>query len=252
MKRKILVINPNTAVPTTTAMQEACRKIAFEGTEIDAKCIMENDTFSSYKVFSYVDLAICQLETIKLAWKNKDQYDGIIIAGFSDVGIDAIREMLEIPILGIAETSYYLASMMSHRFSVLTGTNKWTPPKDDYTRALCIHDKIASFRSYCEWDKNDDFETLKKRLIDIANLCIKDDKAEAIVLGGGPLVGFGKLIEKEIGVPVIDPTIATFKIMESFIELGLKHSKVNKWKKPLDILGDASGAKPYNRKWLDN
>ncbi len=252
MKRRILVINPNTAISTTDAMQEACRKIAFDGTEVDAKCLLENNNFSSYKVFSYVDLSICQLETIKLAWKNRENYDGIIIAGFSDVGLDATRELLEIPILGIAETSYYLASMVSHRFSVLTGTSKWTSPKDDYTKALCIHEKVSSFRPYFEWDENDDFETLKKRLIEVAKLCIKEDKAEAIVLGGGPLVGYGRLLEKELGVPVIDPTIATLKIMESFIALGLKHSKINKWKEPLDKLGDASGFKPYNRKWLED
>lgn len=251
MKRRILVINPNTAISTTLAMEEACRKIAFDGTVVDVKCILENEFFSSYKVFSYVDLAICQLETIKLAWKNKENYDGIVIAGFSDVGLDAIRELLEIPVLGIAETSYYLASMLCHRFSVLTGTAKWTSPKDDYTKALCIHEKVASFRPYFEWNENDDFETLKNRLIQIANICIKEDKAEAIILGGGPLVGYGKLIENELGIPVIDPTIATLKIMESIIALELRHSKINKWKGPLDKLGDVSGFKTYNRKWLD-
>lgn len=249
--RRILVINPNTAEPTAVAMQEACRKIALPDTKVDAICIAETPNFSSYKVFSYVDLAVCQYETIRLAWKNRDNYDGIIVAGFSDVGVDAIKEILEIPVLGIAETSYYLAALLSHRFSVLTGTDKWTPPKDDYTRALCIRDKIASFRSYSEWDENDDFETLKNRLINVSKKCINEDGAEAIVLGGGPLVGYGSLLQELLGIPVIDPTIATFKMMESIIDLGYRQSKIRRWKQPLDLLSDSSGARPYNRKWLD-
>lgn len=249
--KRILVINPNTAESTAVTMQEACRKIASPDTKVDAICIAETPSFSSYKVFSYVDLAVCQYETIRLAWKNRDNYDGIIVAGFSDVGVDAIKEILEIPVLGIAETSYYLAALLSHRFSVLTGTDKWTPPKDDYTRALCIQDKVASFRSYSEWDDNDDFETLKQRLIDVSKKCINEDGAEAIILGGGPLVGYGSVLQELLDIPVIDPTIATFKMMESIIDLGYRHSKIRKWKPPLDALGDASGTKPYNRKWLD-
>jgi allantoin racemase len=249
--KKILIINPNTAKKTAQDMEKICRQLALNSTHVDAICINENENFSSYKVFCYADLAICQVETIKLAYKNKDNYDGIIIAGFSDVGLDAIRELLTIPVLGIAETSYHLASMLSHRFSVLTGTSKWTPPKDDYIRALGLESRISSFRSYCEWDENDDFEALKNKIVDVAEKCINEDGAEAIVLGGGPLIGYGKVIEKIINIPVIDPTIATFKIMESLIDLGYSHSKIRKWKKPMTSLGDTSGSKSYNRKWLE-
>ena len=109
----------------------------------------------------------------------------------------------------------------------------------------------TSFRSYTEWDTNNSFEELKRRLIKVARICIEEDGAEVIVLGGGPLVGYGKLIEAELGIPVIDPTLATFKLMESVIDLGHSHSKIGRWKAPLSELGDTHGAIPYNRAWLD-
>lgn len=251
MKKRILVINPNTAQDTAELMQQQCREIAAPDTTVDATYIKSRPGFSSYKVFSYVDLAICAVESIKIAWQNRNDYDGIIVAGFSDVGTDAMKEMLTIPVLGIAETSYHIASLLGHRFTVLTGTSKWTPPKHDYVRALGVETKAASFRPYSEWDENDTFDVLKARIIKVSRAAIEEDGAEVVILGGGPLVGYGKLIEAEIGIPVIDPTLATFKFMESLIELGHSHSKISRWKPPLDSLGNTGGAIDYDRGWLD-
>ena len=174
-------------------------------------------------------------KSIKIAWQNRTNYDGIIVAGFSDVGVDAMKEILEIPVLGIAESSYHLAALLGHRFSVLTGTSKWTPPKHDYVKALGVEGKVASFRSYTEWDTNDLFEELKRRLIKVARICIEEDGAEVIVLGGGPLVGYGKLIEAELGIPVIDPTLATFKLMESVIDLGHSIARLGAGRLPFRV-----------------
>ena len=84
-----------------------------------------------------------------------------------------------------------------------------------------------------------------------ARRAIEEDGAEVVILGGGPLVGYGKEIEQDLGIPVVDPTLAAFKMMEGFVDQGWRHSKIGRWSPPLDTLGDASGAIPYNRKWLD-
>lgn len=249
--KRILVINPNTARATAELMQKQCQEIAEPGTHVEATYIQPREGFSSYKVFSYVDLAICTTETIKIAWKNRNSFDGFIVAGFSDVGVDAIKEILDKPVLGIAEAAYHLAGLISHRYSVLTGTSKWTPPKDDYVRALGVETKIASFRSYSEWDENDSFEALKERLLKVARLAIDEDGAEAIILGGGPLVGYGKVLQGELDIPIIDPTIAAFKLMETLISLGYSQSKKNRWSPPLTKLAETHEDINYDRGWLD-
>jgi allantoin racemase len=251
MKKRILIINPNTAKATAEQMEQQCRAIASSDTSVDATYLQARPGMSAYKVFSYVDLAACTMPSIKIAWQNRERYDGIIVAGFSDVGVDAMKEMLTIPVLGIAESSYHLAALLGHRFAVLIGTTKWMPPKHDYVKALGVDGKAVSFRAYSEWDETDNFETVRKRLIKVSREAIKEDGAEVVILGGGPLVGFGKSIEKELGVPVIDPTLATFKLMESLIDLGLSHSKIRRWSPPLDALGDETGIIPYDRGWLD-
>jgi allantoin racemase len=92
---------------------------------------------------------------------------------------------------------------------------------------------------------------LREKLIDVARKAIEEDGAEVVILGGGPLIGYGKEIEKDLGIPVIDPTLAALKLMEGFIDQGYCQSKICRWSPPLDTLGDASGSIPYNRKWLE-
>ena len=49
---------------------------------------------------------------------EKEGYDAIVIYCFSDVGIDAIRENVRIPVIGPGETSLAAASMICNRFTV--------------------------------------------------------------------------------------------------------------------------------------
>jgi len=247
-KKKILVINPNTLEETARRMEEACRKIASPETTVDAVYIQSKSDFSSFVVLGYADLAICAVETIKIAWKKRNDYDGIIIAGFSDVGLDSVRELLEIPVIGIAEAAYHTAALLGHRFSVLTGTSKWTPPKEDYVKAVGIESKVASIRSYSEWDELLSVDDLEECLIKAGRKAIEEDNAEVIIIGGGPLVGYGKKIQDALGIPVIDPTLNALKVMEGLIDLGLCHSKIRRWKKPKEKISDVS----YDRGWLED
>jgi len=246
--KKILIINPNTSKETAMRMEEECKKVASQETKVNAVYIQPKSNFSSFVVLGYADLAMCTVETIKIAWQNKSNYDGIIIAGFSDVGLDPVRELLEIPVIGIAETAYHTAALLGHRFSVLTGTSKWTPPKQDYIKSVGLESKIASINSYNEWENLLSDEELLKCLVNAGRKSIEEDGAEAIIIGGGPLVGFGKKVQAALGVPVIDPTINALKVMEYLIDLELCHSKIRRWRSPKECIGNAY----YNRKWLES
>jgi len=100
-------------------MEKALRKIAAPN-DRPGKSHQGRKNFSATSVSATSDLVICATETTQACVKNRKNTDGIIIAGFSDVGVDAIKEMLDIPVLGIADLDH-IAALISHRFSVLTG-----------------------------------------------------------------------------------------------------------------------------------
>lgn len=231
-------------------MQIACESIAIPGIEIKAVAIPESNQFRAEKVFSYVDLAYAAIETIKIAWSYRKKVNGILLAGFSDVGLDPLRETLDIPVVGIGEASCLMASLLAHRFSILTGTDKWTPPKQDTLARLGLTERLASLKSYSEWSGTSSHEEILTSLEYASRHCIDHDGAEAIVIGAGPLVGYGKPLQDRLGVPVIDPTLCGYLELESCIRLGVSHSKQRKWRNAPSMISDSEGVYNYCRNWM--
>jgi allantoin racemase len=58
---------------------------------------------------------------------ERDGFDAFLIGNISDAGIREAREVVNIPVLGLCETSLHIASMMGANFSLVTISGKWTP-----------------------------------------------------------------------------------------------------------------------------
>jgi Asp/Glu/hydantoin racemase len=128
MEKNILIINPNTDLIHTERMEKSCGEIANPGTKVKAVSPQVTETFDVPVVGCWVDEYLTAVETFKIIEKEQKNYDGVIIACFSDPGLDPSREISEIPVLGIGETSYLVACLLGHKFSVLTYTKKMDPP----------------------------------------------------------------------------------------------------------------------------
>ena len=53
-----------------------------------------------------------------------------------------------------------------------------------------------------------------ERIIEAGRLAVEEDKAEALILGCTCSFGMHETLQRELGVPVIDPIIASFKMAE--------------------------------------
>ena len=60
----------------------------------------------------------------------------VVIACFSDPGVDAAREATTLPVVGIQEAAMHLAAQLGHRFSVLTTLARRAPVRE---RAALLH-----------------------------------------------------------------------------------------------------------------
>lgn len=110
---RILLLNPNTSETATNYMVDKCRKIAASDTEVRGANPKARVGLNVPTILSYVDSAICAVETVRVAWDEKDSYDGVIVAGFSDPGLDALKEVLDKPAMGIAEAAYHSRARIS-------------------------------------------------------------------------------------------------------------------------------------------
>ena len=53
--------------------------------------------------------------------------DAHVIACFDDTGLDAARALLDMPVVGIGEAAMHVASLLGHRFAIVTTLSRSVP-----------------------------------------------------------------------------------------------------------------------------
>ncbi|HZK11857.1 MAG TPA: aspartate/glutamate racemase family protein [Atribacterota bacterium] len=221
---KIKVIIPNAGMSSSTLKERErmLKAVAREDTEISVDCIkggpesLESE-YDSLMASRYI------LEEVKIA--EISGFDAIIIYCGGDPALGAAREIVNIPVIGPGEVSIHLASMLSRRFTIISGSEeKFAKSKLNY---ICL----ASIRSLNIpvidlRDSKGVVREAKEAVIREGRKAIEEDGAQAIVLGCLGLAGIGKEVQEELGVPVIDPAFVSINMAELLIFSNLTHSKL--------------------------
>ena len=228
---RILVINPNTSVSMTDHIREALIPIKRKDTKLTVVCPDRGPE----TIESAYDEAYAIPPTLELVSKaNEEGYDAVVLACFSDPGLDAAKEVSAIPVLGIEEASLHVAAMLGARFTVLTPRKERIASKREHVHMRGLSHFLASVRSLdlsvAETDA--DPAKTKKRIFDVARRAVEEDGAEVIILGCGGMAGYAPEMEEKLKVKVIDPTSAALKIAEALVDLGLVHSKAGLYTTP--------------------
>ncbi len=164
---------------------------------------------------------------------EKSGADACMISCFGDPGIDAAREVAGIPIIGAAETSMHLASMLGQRFSIITVLPQVKPRMWNRAHIYGLACKIASIRDIqmpvLELDKN--WNKIEQRLFEESKTAIERDGAQVITLGCTGMVGMAASLQRDLWeasyrVPVIDPVHAMIKYAEGLIDMKLSYSRI--------------------------
>jgi allantoin racemase len=184
---------------------------------------------------SAYDEALAQPPTLELVRQANDEgYDAVILACFSDPALNAAKEISDIPVIGIEESTMHIAAMLGHKFSVTTAFRNRAPTRELHARKHGLESAYASTlvlnMSVLEMDANP--KKAKARILEAAREAVEQDGAEVIILGCAGLAGYAEDVERELGVVVLDPTSVALKVAEALADLGLRHSKVGRFARP--------------------
>jgi allantoin racemase len=160
---------------------------------------------------------------------EEDGYDAVCIDTMSDSGVNALRSVLDIPVIGPGKASYLIALMLGTRFSVLTQWDPWMPLYRKGLQEYGLADKCVSIRSI---NVPPDVENLLggkeedvfPKLLEEGRRCV-DDGAEVICLGSTTMHQAHGFLAENLPVPVINPGPLTYKLAELVLGLGLTHSR---------------------------
>ncbi|MEQ8292790.1 MAG: aspartate/glutamate racemase family protein [Roseovarius sp.] len=226
---KIHVVNPNTTASMTRAIAEVARATARPGTEI----VASNPARGPASIQGYYDVAACLPGLMAEAARYPD-IDALVVACFDDTGVDALRAMLDVPVIGIGEAAYHAASLISARFSVVTTLPRSVPGLEaNLTRyglmARCVSVRASDVPVLEVEGGGRDAERLitgqVKRAID-------EDMADCIILGCAGMSELRSRLSRRFDLPVIDGIGCAVGFMETLVSTGLRTSKAGAYAAP--------------------
>ena len=223
MSMKILVVNPNTTSSMTAKIATAARAVARPDTEI----VAANSQNGPASIQGFLDIATCVPGLLEEVKRHPD-VDAIVIACFDDTGLDAVRCIASVPVLGIGEAAYHAASMIAAKFSVVTTMSRSVPGLENNLARYGLAQKCVRVRAtnipVLKLEEGDP-KTLDKIRLEIRN-AIEHDHAEAIVLGCAGMADLMAHLSLEFGLPVIDGVAAGVALAEALVNSGLTTSKI--------------------------
>ena len=157
-------------------------------------------------------------------------YDAVCIDTMSDSGLAAARSLLDIPVIAPGRASMLVALMLGERFSILIMWDRWRHLYRKTLAELDLGRRCASIRSIGVRPDNQALLAGKEDevfplLLDAARACIDEDGAEVILLGSTTMHQAHGFLASRLPVPVINPGPLTYKLAETALALGLRHSR---------------------------
>ena len=228
---RILVINPNTSVEMTAGIDAIAKKYARADTEIETVCPKEGPRSIES---AYEEDLVAEGVLQRVIEGNEKKFDAIIIACYGDPHLHSAREISEVPVFGIAESSMHMACLLGYKFSIVTVLERARPIFEELVKRVGLEAKCASIRTtpFLVLDIEKDPSVTIKVLTEAGRAAIREDGAEVICLGCAGMAGLDKPMEKELGVPVLDGVVCAVKMAEAAFDYNLMHSKVKAFKRP--------------------
>ncbi|WP_433509327.1 aspartate/glutamate racemase family protein [Nonomuraea sp. CA-143628] len=228
---RLLVVNCNTSSEVTATIVTNARAAAGPGTEI----IGIQPAWGPESAEGYFESFVSAAAVLDAVATYPEPFDAVVMAGFGEHGREGARQLITQPVVDITEAAAQVASLVSHRFGVVTTMATAIPGIEESLRNSGLGERCTAVVAtdvpvVSIHDSGDELvETLSR-----AAETLLDRGADAIVLGCAGFAGLDQLLEQRLGVPVIDPVASAVVIAQSLVSLGKKTSKKGAFAPPND------------------
>ncbi len=214
---RILVVNSNTTDSVTRRIADAARAAARPGTVIEAV----SAPFGLPLIVSRADWLLAGPATLAALGARRGSYDAAVIACFGDPALDAAKELLDVPVLGISEAGFHAAAMLGRRFGIVSFTAALRPMFEEVLDHHAMRARCAGFRMGPAFSGDPGRVADERRdlLLDLIRQSVEEDGAESVILAGGPLAGLAPVLQPHVPVPLVDGTAAAVRLAEALAGL---------------------------------
>ncbi|MBU4465407.1 MAG: aspartate/glutamate racemase family protein [Actinobacteria bacterium] len=229
---RITVINPNTSRAMTAKIAAAARGVAGPDVEIVAVCPESGPA----AIESHTDEAFAAVAVIDLIERDLAHggSDGYVLACFGDPGLDAARELVDVPVVGIAEAAMHVAALTGRSFAVVTTLSRTLGRAEDLLVRYGMTSACVSLAGtgipVLELE-----DTTSAAFDVIAEECeraVREDRADSIVLGCAGMADLCHALGARVGVPVVDGVAAAVGLVAGMARMGVGTSKRDEYATP--------------------
>jgi allantoin racemase len=227
---RILVINPNTTQAMTDEIAAVARAAAAPDTDVD--CVSPPGGPRSIECFT--DEQVAGYHVLELVASTRGRYDAYVIACYGDPALAACREVADVPVIGIGEASFHLASLVAFKWSIVTVLPRIRPLMEELVHRNGMQSRCASIRCtpLTVLEIEEDLERTRRMMLAEARAAVEEDGAEAVCLGCAGLGPLDKVMQAELGVPVFDGTACAVKLAEDLHGYGVGTARVAAYLRP--------------------
>jgi len=224
---RLLIANANTTEAITERCADTARAAASPGTDI----VAATPRFGPQVIGTRVEDAIAGHAILSLLAEHVGTVDGVLLAVSHDTALEAARQLMPCPVVGMTEAACFAACLVGGRFGLLTFGSV-----DTYRERITRHglaSRLAALRGLpiTPLDAVRNPEATAVALAEaIAELAA--DGADAVVLGGAALAGFAPGLQPAAPVPLLDGIACGVKWLEGLVALGLPKPRVGSYAAP--------------------
>ncbi|NKC30048.1 aspartate/glutamate racemase family protein [Falsiroseomonas selenitidurans] len=196
---RLLLINANASPDITARLVALARGLLPAGVQV----VGATGRFGACYIASRAAAAIAAHAALDAYAREGAGADAVLVACFGDPGLDALREVAPVPVLGLADAS--AAAARGRRFGVVTGGAAWGPMLTEFYAARGLAALLTGVRTVAPSGgaiaRNP--EAALGALAETCRACVAQDGAEVVVLGGAGLAGLAARLAPMVPVPVL-------------------------------------------------
>lgn len=228
-KTKLKIIVPVNTSAFNKQILSAVMPVLPPDFEVDIKNITEGNNC----IQNRYNLTQNAMAVIKLAKEAElEGCKGIFVTDFDMCGVEAAREVVDIPVIGGFRSSAFAAMTLSEKFSIITILESTIAMQLEHINNFGLNDDFASIRAInCLVRELEDKEKVIELVFQESIKAIEIDGAQSLILGCTGFIDIAERVGIKLNqryggfIPVIDPNAVALSYLVLFVRSGLTQSR---------------------------
>jgi allantoin racemase len=213
---RLLVANANTTEAITEACVAAARAHAAPGTEI----LGATPAFGPRVISTRAENAVAGHALLATLADHAGAVDACILAVSHDTALEAARQLMPCPVVGMTEAACLAACALGGRFAVLTlGTN--TAPYKELVARHGLAARCAAVEGIAATPADALADPEGVQLSLLAAIEALAARADSVVLAGAALAGMDRALQPRARLPLLDGMACAVRLAEMLVALRL-------------------------------